>query len=125
VEPRTPRRALVAAVALAIAAAAIAFAVRAFEVAERTPRPASTVENGMLAFSGGGQIHVVSPDGSGLRQLTHLGGHDALDVHWSPDGSKLAFRVWMNGDYQLFVASAEPAGAFLSLDDDGVGRQAP
>jgi TolB protein len=98
---------LVAAVALAIAAAAIAFAVRAFEVAERTPRPASTVENGMLAFSGGGQIHVVSPDGGGLRQLTHLGGHDALDVHWSPDGSKLAFRVWMNGDYQLFVARGD------------------
>ncbi len=108
-EPRT-RRALVAALALAIAAAAIAFAVRAFEVAERTPRPASTVENGLLAFSGAGQIHAVSPDGSGLQQLTHLGGHDALDVHWSPDGSMLAFRVWTKGDYELFVTNADGSG---------------
>jgi Tol biopolymer transport system component len=108
-EPRT-RRALVAALALAIAAAAIAFAVRAFEVAERTPRPALTVENGLLAFSGAGQIHAVSPDGSGLQQLTHLGGHDALDVHWSPDGSMLAFRVWTKGDYELFVTNADGSG---------------
>src|SRR5215204_593148 len=93
-EPHNARRVLVAAVALAVAAAAIAFAVRAFEVAERTPRPASTVSNGQLAFSGGGEIYVVSPDGRGLRQVADLGGHDALDVRWSPDGSKLAFRIW-------------------------------
>ena len=123
-EPRTARRALVAALALAIAAAAIAFAVRAFEVAERTPRPASTVENGLLAFSGGGQIHVVSPDGSGLRQLTHLGGHAALDVHWSPDGSMLAFRVWTNGDYQLFVARADGSDLTNLTGSMGVGELA-
>ncbi len=123
-EPRTVRRALVAALALAIAAAAIAFAVRAFQVAERTPRPASTVENGLLAFSGGGQIHVVSPDGSGLRQLTHLGGHDALDVHWSPDGSMLAFRVWTNGDYQLFVARADGSNPTNITGTMGVGELA-
>jgi TolB protein len=119
---RTARRALVAALALAIAAATIAFAVRAFEVAERTPRPASTVENGLLAFSGGGQIHVVSPDGSGLRQLTRLGGHDALDVHWSPDGSMLAFRVWTNGDYQLFVANADGSELTNITGSMGVGE---
>ena len=121
-EPPTPRRALVAVLALAIAAAAIAFAVLAFEVAERTPRPASTIENGLLAFSGGGQIHVVSPDGGGLRQLTHLGGHDALDVHWSPDGSMLAFRVWTNGDYQLFVASADGSDLTNITESMGVGE---
>jgi Tol biopolymer transport system component len=93
--------------ALAIAAVGITFAVRAFEGKERTPRPASTVSNGKLAFSGGGQIYVVSPDGNGLRHLTGLGGHDALDVHWSPDGSKLAFRVWTKGDYELFVTNAD------------------
>lgn len=110
-EPRAARRVLVAAVALAIAAAAIAFAVRAFEVAERIARPASTLSNGQLAFSGGrGEIYVVSPDGSGLRRVTDLDGHDALDVHWSPDGSKLAFRVWTKGSYELFVANAGGSG---------------
>jgi Tol biopolymer transport system component len=97
----------VALLALAIAAVGITFAVRAFEGKERTPRPASTVSNGKLAFSGGGQIYVVSPDGSGLWQLTDLGGYDALDVHWSPNGSKLAFRVWTKGDYELFVTNAD------------------
>jgi Tol biopolymer transport system component len=97
----------VALLALAIAAVGITFAVRAFDGKERAPRPASTVSNGKLAFSGGGQIYVVSPDGSGLRHLTALGGHDALDVHWSPDGSKLAFRVWTKGDYELFVTNAD------------------
>jgi Tol biopolymer transport system component len=120
-EPRT-RRALVAALALAIAAAAIAFAVRAFEVAERTPRPASTVENGLLAFSGAGQIHVVSPDGSGLRQLTDPDGHDALDVHWSPDGSKLGYRVWMKGDYELFVTNADGSGVTNVTGSMGVSE---
>ena len=104
--PRGAHRAVVATLALVIAAAAVAFSVRTFTVDDVAPRPASTVRNGLLAFSGGGQIHVVSPDGSGLRQLTNLG-HDALDVHWSPDGSKLAFRVWTNGNYQLYVANAD------------------
>jgi Tol biopolymer transport system component len=120
-EPRT-RRALVAALALAIAAAAIAFAVRAFEVAERTPRPASTVENGLLAFSGGGQIHAVSTDGSGLQQLTHMGGHDALDAHWSPDGAMLAFRVWTKGDYELFVMNADGSGLTNVTESMGVSE---
>lgn len=106
-EGRRGGRLFTAVVALAVAGAAVAFAVRAFEIEGRAPRPASTVANGQLAFSGGGQIHVVSPDGSGLRQLTHLGGHDALDVHWSPDGSRLAFRVWTNGNYQLYVTNAD------------------
>src|SRR4030095_15297743 len=97
----------VALLALAIAAVGTTFAVRALEGKERTSRPASTISNGKLAFSGGGQIYVASPDGSGLRQLTDLGGHDALDVHWSPDGSKLAFRVWTKGDYALFVTNAD------------------
>jgi TolB protein len=121
-EPRVPRRALVAALALAIAAVAIGLVVRAFEGAERTPRPASTVENGLLAFSGGGQIHVVTPDGAGLRQLTHLGGHDALDVHWSPNGSMLAFRVWTNGNYQLFVARADGTDPTKITGSMGVGE---
>jgi TolB protein len=114
----------VGALALAIAAAAIAFAVRAFVGGERDPRAGSTVANGLLAFSGGGQIHVVFPDGSGPRQLTHLGGHDALDVHWSPDGSMLAFRVWANGNYQLFVARADGTDPTNITGSMGVGELA-
>lgn len=104
-------RALTVVLALVVASAGLGLATWAFTTGqEPSPRPAATVTNGRLAFSGGGQIHVVSPDGSGLQQLTHLGGHDALDVHWSPDGSKLAFRVWTNGNYQLYVMNADGTG---------------
>jgi TolB protein len=101
-------RVLTVVLALVVASAGLGLATWAFSAGqEPSPRPAATVTNGQLAFSGGGQIHVVSPDGSGLQQLTHLGGHDALDVHWSPDGSKLAFRVWTNENYQLYVMNAD------------------
>jgi TolB protein len=121
-EPRAARRVLVAAVAIGVAAAAIAFVGRAFEVAVRTPRPASTPSNGQLAFSGGGEIYVVSPDGSGLRQVTDLGGHDALHVHWSPDGSKLAFRVWSKGNFELFVMNADGSGVTNVTGSMGVSE---
>jgi TolB protein len=97
-----------AVVALVVAGAAVAFSVHAFNVDDPGSRPVSAVANGLLAFSGGeSEIYVVSPDGSGLQQLTQLGRHDALAVHWSPDGSKLAFRVWTNGNYQLYVMNAD------------------
>jgi Tol biopolymer transport system component len=105
---RRPGRVLTVVTALAVASAGLGIATWVFTAGqEQTPRPTATVTNGLLAFSGSGQIHVVAPDGSGLRQLTHLGGHDALDVHWSPDGSKVAFRVWTNGNYQLYVVNAD------------------
>lgn len=108
--PSRFRRIGVVLLALAIAAVGITFAMRAFEGKERIPRPASTASNGKLSFSGGGEIYLVSLDGSGLRQVIDVGGHDALDVQWSPDGSKLAFRVWTKGDYELFVANADGSG---------------
>jgi len=109
--PPYVHRAAVATLALVIAAAATALSVRAFIIDDVAPRPGSTVSNGVLAFSDGGEIYVVSPDGSGLRQLTDYGGHDALGVNWSPDGSKLAFRAWTNGDYQLYVVNADGTDA--------------
>ena len=48
--------------------------------------------NGQIAFAAlptpdapGKQIYTIEPNGTGLRQLTHLDG-DATSPHWSPTG---------------------------------------
>jgi Tol biopolymer transport system component len=118
--PPLVHRALVATLALVIAAAATALSVRAFISDDVASRPGATISNGVLAFSDGGRIYAVSPDGSGLRQLADYGGHDALGGQWSPDGSKLAFRVWTNDNYELYVVDADGANATNVIGSLGV-----
>lgn len=52
--------------------------------------------NGLLAFTRGGDVYTVAPDGTGLRRLTTAGG--AAFPRWSPDGTRIAFSrggyVW-------------------------------
>jgi TolB protein len=51
---------------------------------------AGGVQGGRIVFGdSGGEIFVVSPDGSNLRQLTHEGG--AASPAWSPDGKTIAY----------------------------------
>src|SRR5215471_11235132 len=54
--------------------------------------------NGRIAFAAlptldapGKQIYTIEPNGTGLRQLTHLTG-DATSPHWSPDGTRIVFE---------------------------------
>jgi Tol biopolymer transport system component len=55
--------------------------------------------NGRIAFAAlptpdapGKQIYTIGPNGTGLRQLTHLDG-DATSPHWSPDGTRIVFEL--------------------------------
>ncbi len=53
-------------------------------------------QNGLIAFAAdtgsGPQIFIVEPDGTGLRQLTHVSG-EATSPDWSPDGQRIAFEL--------------------------------
>jgi Tol biopolymer transport system component len=52
--------------------------------------------NGGRTFAHGGNLFVVQPDGTGLRQIT-LAIHSrafAGDVSWSPDGKKITFNLF-------------------------------
>jgi Tol biopolymer transport system component len=110
-EPMQGHRVLAGAVALLIALAGVAAVILAFSGERIPPAPTTTVGNGLLAFSGGGEIYVVEPNGGEPRQVTDFrGGEYGLDVHWSPDGTKFAFRVWTDGDYELFVMNADGTG---------------
>jgi Tol biopolymer transport system component len=48
------------------------------------------------------------PDGSELHELTKTEGNNGFPS-WSPDGKRIAFRFWGEGEYRLRI---------INLDDD-------
>ena len=53
-------------------------------------------------------IYVMNADGSGKRLLTH---NASLDSHaWSPDGRKIAFGRWRDGNDDIYVMNADGSG---------------
>jgi len=75
--------------------------------------------NGRIAFAAlptldapGKQIYTIEPNGTGLRQLTHLVG-DATSPHWSPDGTRIVF--------ELDHPTGEPLCSVMLMNADGSG----
>jgi Tol biopolymer transport system component len=75
--------------------------------------------NGRIAFAAlptpdapGKQIYTIEPNGTGLRQLTHLDG-DATAPHWSPDGTRIVF--------ELDHPTGEPLCSVMLMNADGSG----
>jgi TolB protein len=67
-----------------------------------------TASLGSIAFSLGGPnggIYVMAPDGTGVTRLTFESG----DTHpaWSPDGSKIAFVRYQEGNAGIYVMNAD------------------
>ena len=62
--------------------------------------------NGRIAFAdfNTGQLYSINPDGTGLRQLTHVAAPAvAADPDWSPDGRRIAFSSDLSGEPRLYV----------------------
>ena len=57
----------------------------------------------------------MSPDGTGLTQLTHFtgGGLQAFGVEWSPDGAQIAYHKVGRVTNDLFLLNAD------GTNDDG------
>ena len=73
--------------------------------------PIGPAGNGLIAFSSGGDIWVVDPDGSDRRQLTSAPGLEHSPA-WSADGTRLAY--WSQ------EALGAPASVVV-MDADGIG----
>ena len=77
--------------------------------------------NGKIAFSYGGEIRVINPDGTGDTQLTNNGAVDDNPA-WSPNGKKILFSSNRTGSRAIWVMNADGSGqtqvTFPSVGDD-------
>jgi Tol biopolymer transport system component len=65
-----------------------------------------------LGPAGDLEIFVMNADGTGVRQLTGIGGDFAEDddSFWSPNGKQLAFHSTRDGDEEIYVMDADGSG---------------
>jgi len=55
------------------------------------------------------EIYVMHADGSALRQLTDSHAYD-VGPQWSPDGRRIVFTSYRDGNAQIYVMNADGSG---------------
>jgi len=98
---------------------------------------AAVAANGRIAFSqldllpggslsGHSNVYTINPDGTGRRQLTHVGAAQAAGApDWSTDGSKIVYESNQTGDYRIWVMNADGFGQTRVADDPGFADLEP
>lgn len=91
--------------------------------------------NGLIVFDTGdrpdvdgksSQIYTIRKNGSGLRQVTHVGaGHNASNPHWSPDGRRIAYISDQLGSADVWVMRWDGVGGHRLLSDPGYDHFSP
>ena len=70
-------------------------------------------KNGLILFhadtGSGAQLYTIKPNGSHLRQLTHVAG-EALNGDWSPDGRRIAFELATETHAGIAIMHADGSG---------------
>jgi TolB protein len=92
---------------------------------------AADTSNGRIAFSqwdllpggnlsGHSNVYTINPDGTGRRQLTHVGRKQAAGApDWSLDGTKIVYESNQSGDYRIWVMNADGSGQTRLTNDPG------
>lgn len=94
----------------------------AAQIAAGAPQPITGIENAFPAWSPDGarivfqsnrsgewHLYTMSPDGSGVRDLTPAM-KDCRNPSFSPDGSKIVFYSAASGNEEIYVMSADGGG---------------
>ena len=91
----------------------------------------ATAVNGRIAFSqwdllpggnlaGPSNVYTINPNGTGRRQLTHVGKkHAAGAPDWSRDGTKIVYESNQTGNYRIWVMNADGSGQRRLTNDPG------
>ena len=70
-------------------------------------------KNGLILFhadtGSGAQLYTIKPNGTHLRQLTHVAG-EALNGDWSPDGRRIAFELGTETHAGIAIMHADGSG---------------
>jgi Tol biopolymer transport system component len=76
-----------------------------------------------IVFDDHGRLFAVHPDGTGLRQVpVHPGGrYFAFEPDWSPDGTRIAFSMFVirNGQDDIFTAAPDGTDLIQVTDTPG------
>src|ERR1051325_4364614 len=100
-------------------------AVACFIASFRYQPVAASAANGRIAFTSDGFIYTITPDGSGLLQLTPTG-NGFLDRFpaWSPDGAKIAFgRTASPVKSQIYVMNADGSNSIRITNNSASDSQ--
>jgi hypothetical protein len=80
--------------------------------------------NGKIAYSDGGDIWVINPDGTAKTQLTS-GSETDFGPDWSPDGARIAFARQVSGADSVYVMDADGSNVELITTDGREPRWSP
>ena len=125
--------AFAAAGVLAPAGSAAASGPARLDAARTTPpaTAAAAAASGRIAFSqwdllpggnlaGHSNVYTINPDGTGRRQLTHVGAAQAAGApDWSADGAKIVYMSNQTGDYRIWVMNADGSAQTRLTNDPG------
>jgi Tol biopolymer transport system component len=96
-----------------------------------TTIPASATfpgKNGRIAFVYGPDIYTMNPDGSAVRQLTHLDNDNSASWEsWSADGKQIVFCESPAPDFngQLWIMNEDGSNQHLLLAEPGINEERP
>ena len=66
----------------------------------------------------------MNSDGSGKTNLTSSLTNSIYDPAWSPDGQKIAFLSYVNGNYEIYVMNADGSNV-LRLTENNASDDSP